>query len=66
MDDEMDLPPGASCGECLFWPGCKELIASLKPTNTRCDWSPSRYRPGTGDALARSPNRTNETDHASD
>lgn len=42
--DDMALPAGRTCGECASWSRCKAFIGSLKPSNTRCDWSPSRFR----------------------
>lgn len=42
--DDMDLPAGKTCGDCAGWHRCKAFIGSLKPTNTRCDWSPSAFR----------------------
>lgn len=43
MTDDMALPPGKSCGDCGGWLRCKSFIGSLRPTNTRCDWSPSAF-----------------------
>lgn len=41
----MDLPAGLTCGDCAhFKPKCSRLIASLTGKETRCDWSPSRFR----------------------
>jgi hypothetical protein len=45
MSDDMDLPPGKTCGDCGGWKRCKAFIGSLQPTNTRCDWSPSAFWP---------------------
>ncbi|QDP58324.1 MAG: hypothetical protein Unbinned664contig1000_5 [Prokaryotic dsDNA virus sp.] len=39
--DKMRLPSGVSCGDCANHGWCKKLFG-CKPTNTRCDWSPSR------------------------
>lgn len=38
------LPEGKKCGDCLWFERCRWLI-SCRPTNTYCDWSPSRFRP---------------------
>lgn len=51
--DKMRLPAGATCGDCARWSHCKAFIGSLKPSNTRCDWSPSCFMPvATGRAAA--------------
>jgi hypothetical protein len=42
--DDMALPAGKTCGDCIGWARCKAFIGSLKPTNTRCDWAPSAFR----------------------
>lgn len=46
-DDDMKLPPGATCGGCASFKRCEWLIG-CDPGSTRCDWSPSRYRPRKG------------------
>lgn len=43
-DDDMKLPPGESCGGCASFKRCEWLIG-CDPGSTRCDWSPSRFRP---------------------
>lgn len=43
-DDDMRLPPGATCGGCANFQRCEWLI-DCDPDSTKCDWSPSRYRP---------------------
>lgn len=44
MSDDMRLPEGMTCGDCAAWVRCKTLICTVEPTNTRCDWNPSRFR----------------------
>lgn len=44
MTDDMQLPPGKTCGDCVNWEHCFRFIHTIKPTNTRCDWSPSAFR----------------------
>lgn len=41
--DDMKLPEGKTCADCHWFKRCDWLI-SCKPTNTECDWSPSRFR----------------------
>jgi len=41
-DDDMKLPPGKTCGDCAHLRRCKALFG-CKPTNTECDFSPSRF-----------------------
>jgi len=43
-DDDMKLPEGKTCADCAHFKRCRWLIA-CKPTNTSCDWAPSRYKP---------------------
>lgn len=43
-DDDMMLPAGASCSDCASFHRCAWLI-SCDPASSRCDWSPSRFRP---------------------
>lgn len=46
MADDMDLPAGLTCRDCAhFGPKCSWLISSLTGDETRCDWSPSRFKP---------------------
>ena len=40
--DDSVLPPGKTCQQCGWWGRCHGLIG-LKGTETRCDWSPSRF-----------------------
>jgi hypothetical protein len=42
-EPDMKLPAGLSCGNCRHLPRCQALFR-CKPTNTTCDWSPSRFR----------------------
>lgn len=45
MNDQAKLPPGKTCHDCVhFKPKCSWLIQA-KPSNTVCDWSPSRLIP---------------------
>lgn len=39
---EMNLPAGYTCAECKHHPRCVALFGCA-PTNTHCDWSPSRF-----------------------
>ncbi len=39
---EMKLPEGKTCGECIYFGHCKGLFG-CPPTNTSCDWHPSRF-----------------------
>lgn len=41
--DDMKLPTGKTCGDCDNLKRCAGLF-SCPPTNTYCDWSPSRFR----------------------
>lgn len=43
VQDSMRLPPGLQCGDCFAFAHCKGLFG-CEPTNTRCDWAPSRFR----------------------
>jgi hypothetical protein len=40
----MALPAGKTCDDCAFLPRCTALFG-CKPTNVRCDFSPSRFHP---------------------
>lgn len=52
--DDMALPAGMTCGVCENWHRCKNLICTLDPAATRCDFAPSRFRPNkTQAALAK-------------
>lgn len=37
------LPQGKVCGDCAHFKRCAWLL-SREPTETECDWSPSRFR----------------------
>lgn len=39
----MNLPLGKTCGDCKSFGRCKWLL-SREPTETACDWAPSRFR----------------------
>lgn len=43
-DDDMKLPMGSVCSDCVSFKRCEWLIGAL-PKATACDWSPSRFRP---------------------
>lgn len=36
-------PAGLTCSDCFAFGFCRKLFA-CKPTNTTCDWSPSRFQ----------------------
>lgn len=40
--DDMRLPVGKTCADCRHFKHCAWLIG-CEPTNTNCDWSPSRF-----------------------
>lgn len=42
--DKMNLPMGKKCGDCFHISRCKAMFGHIE-TDTRCDWSPSRFRP---------------------
>lgn len=44
IDAEMQLPPGEHCESCKTYIYCVDLFHCF-PESTRCDWSPSRYKP---------------------
>lgn len=44
LDDDMVLPDGKTCGDCVHWKRCSNLIDDLDLTNTECDFAPSRFR----------------------
>jgi hypothetical protein len=41
--DDMLLPDGYTCRDCLHVARCRWLI-SVDEDNVACDWSPSRFR----------------------
>lgn len=41
-NESMKLPAGKTCADCRWFAKCKWLI-SCPPTNTTCDWAPSRF-----------------------
>jgi len=43
MSDDMDLPEGKTCGDCVHIYRCKAIFGHVE-TDTTCDWSPSRFR----------------------
>jgi hypothetical protein len=42
MKDDMKLPDGKTCNDCIHFQRCSWLI-SCSPNNTNCDWSPSKF-----------------------
>lgn len=40
--DDMDLPRGKTCGDCVHFKRCAFLVGA-KAEYTRCDWSPSLF-----------------------
>lgn len=42
MTDSMKLPDGKACSDCHWFKRCVALFG-CKPTNTSCDWAPSRF-----------------------
>lgn len=40
---EMKLPPGKTCGDCVHCKRCCAMFGHT-PTDTYCDFWPSRYR----------------------
>lgn len=41
--DEMDLPAGKTCGDCVHVHRCTAMFGHI-PADEVCDWSPSRFR----------------------
>lgn len=39
----MNLPEGKTCSDCAHLYRCTVLF-NCDPTNTHCDWDPSRFR----------------------
>lgn len=40
--DDMKLPKGKTCSDCINWSGCDMLFGPIE-NNTECDFYPSRY-----------------------
>jgi len=40
--DDMDLPPGKTCGDCAHCRRCTMIFGHI-PEDESCDWSPSRF-----------------------
>ncbi|WP_199232091.1 MULTISPECIES: hypothetical protein [unclassified Azospirillum] len=38
------LPDGVTCGDCRHIRRCEAMFGHV-PTDTYCDWAPSRFRP---------------------
>ena len=47
--DDMDLPEGKTCGDCVHCRRCTGMFGHI-PADESCDWSPSRFRPAVTDA----------------
>ena len=41
--DEMDLPAGNTCADCVHCRRCTLMFGHI-PADEVCDWSPSRFR----------------------
>lgn len=41
--DDMDLPEGKTCGDCVHCGRCTSIFGHI-PADESCDWSPSRFR----------------------
>lgn len=41
--DEMDLPEGKTCADCVHCHRCCAIFGHI-PQDQVCDWSPSRFR----------------------
>lgn len=50
-DAEMKLPDGKTCRDCRSYSSCLALF-SCPPTNTSCDWHPSKFRERPDSVLA--------------
>ena len=44
MKNDMILPIGKTCKDCIHFKRCEWLIG-LKGNETNCDWSPSKFYP---------------------
>ena len=42
-DDDMKLPVGKTCGDCLHFGRCKWLVG-VRGKETTCDFAPSRFQ----------------------
>ena len=42
--EDMQLPAGATCGDCAHVERCLALGFTASPVRTVCDFSPSRFR----------------------
>ena len=42
--DQMDLPVGYTCGDCIHIQKCKTIYGRIE-TDSRCDWWPSKFKP---------------------
>lgn len=39
-----DLPEGKTCADCAHWGRTCHWLLSREPTETTCDWAPSKFR----------------------
>ena len=67
MDDDMKLPAGKTCEDCRWYSRCEWLI-SCEPSNTTCDWAPSRFvekarEEAMQDELGTFPKQHNQNNH---
>lgn len=42
IEDDMRLPEGKTCADCVRFPGCKSFIG-ITGLETSCDWAPSYF-----------------------
>lgn len=44
--DDMALPAGRTCADCISYARCVALLSArhVNDKQTRCDWAPSRFR----------------------
>jgi hypothetical protein len=42
MADGEAIPDGKTCNDCRHYERCRWLL-SREPTETKCDWTPSRF-----------------------
>jgi len=50
--EDMRLPEGNTCGDCGFFVKCNAIYGHIN-TDEGCDWSPSRFRPRSIEALSQ-------------
>jgi hypothetical protein len=42
--NDMQLPDGKTCGDCVHYRKCLRLVYTVASHNKECDWSPSRFK----------------------